>query len=44
VYPPEACIDPELFLSAIDQRNIGTIEESVCDWDREGRGVEMMPA
>jgi len=44
VYPPEACIDPELFLSAIEQRNIGTIEECVYDWDREERGMEMMPA
>lgn len=44
VYPPEACIDPELFLSAIDQRDVGTVEESVYDWDREERGVEMLSA
>ena len=43
VYPPEACIEPELFLAAIDQRHVGTIEESVYDWDRAERGAEMMP-
>jgi saccharopine dehydrogenase (NAD+, L-lysine-forming) len=44
VYPPEACIDPELFLSALDQRKVGTIEECVHDWHRGERGAEMMPA
>jgi saccharopine dehydrogenase (NAD+, L-lysine-forming) len=44
VHPPEACIDPELFLSAIDQRKVGSIDECICDWDREERGAEMMPA
>lgn len=36
VWPPEACIDPEWFLSAIERRHIGTIEEQVFDWDRAG--------
>jgi saccharopine dehydrogenase (NAD+, L-lysine-forming) len=37
VYPPEAkgVLDPELFLQAIELRNVGTIEEAVLDWDRE---------
>ncbi|HEU5171705.1 MAG TPA: saccharopine dehydrogenase NADP-binding domain-containing protein [Gemmatimonadales bacterium] len=36
VYPPEAkgVLDAELFLRAIELRNIGTIEETVLDWDR----------
>lgn len=42
VYPPEACVEPELFLSAIDQRHLGTIEESLYDWDRPERGAEMI--
>lgn len=35
VHPPEACIDPEWFLAAIDQRHLGEIEETVHDWDRD---------
>jgi saccharopine dehydrogenase (NAD+, L-lysine-forming) len=34
VWPPEACIEPEWFLSALDQRQIGDIEEQVLEWDR----------
>lgn len=37
VWPPEACIDPEWFLSAVDMRHLGDIEEQVFDWDREDR-------
>lgn len=37
VWPPEACIDPEWFLSAVDMRHLGDIEEQVFDWDREER-------
>ncbi len=37
VWPPEACIEPEWFLSALDQRQIGDIEEQVLEWDREAR-------
>ena len=29
VYPPEACIDPEWFLSAVSMRNIGEVNEQV---------------
>lgn len=36
VWPPEACIEPEWFLSAIEQRHLGEITEEVFDWDREG--------
>ncbi len=38
VYPPEAkgVLDPELFLRAIEMRNIGTIEERVLDWEPVG--------
>jgi saccharopine dehydrogenase-like NADP-dependent oxidoreductase len=35
VWPPEACIEPEWFLSAIDQRQLGQVEEQILDWDRE---------
>lgn len=40
VYPPEACIEPEWFLTAIEQRHLGEIEEQVLDWDRAESGVE----
>jgi saccharopine dehydrogenase (NAD+, L-lysine-forming) len=43
VFPPEACIDPEPFLSAIDMRQLGEIEEQVLEWDREESGLEMAP-
>lgn len=35
VYPPEArgVLDPELFLRAVEVRNIGTLSEEVLDWD-----------
>jgi len=39
VYPPEACIDPEWFLSAVERRNLGDIEEQLLDWDREATAV-----
>lgn len=29
VYPPEACVDPEWFLSAVDARDIADVEEEV---------------
>lgn len=35
VWPPEACIDPEWFLAAVDMRHLGDIEEQVLDWDRD---------
>jgi saccharopine dehydrogenase (NAD+, L-lysine-forming) len=35
VWPPEACIEPEWFLSAVERRQIGDIEEQLLDWDRE---------
>ncbi len=35
VQPPEACIEPEWFLAALDQRHIASIEEQVLDWERE---------
>jgi len=40
VWPPEGCIDPEWFLMAIDQRQLGRIDEQVLDWDREGTRAE----
>jgi len=40
VWPPEACIEPEWFLSAIDHRHVGEIEEQVLDWDREDSRAE----
>lgn len=35
VFPPEAkgVLDPELFLRAVEVRNIGTVSEDVLDWD-----------
>jgi saccharopine dehydrogenase (NAD+, L-lysine-forming) len=44
VWPPEACIEPEWFLSAIEQRKLGEIDEQVLDWDREESRAETMPA
>ena len=37
VYPPEAAgvLDPELFLRAVEMRNIGAVEEEVLDWEIE---------
>jgi lysine 6-dehydrogenase len=37
VFPPEAAggLDPELFLRAIEMRNLGDVHEEVLDWDRE---------
>jgi saccharopine dehydrogenase (NAD+, L-lysine-forming) len=37
VFPPEArgVLDPDLFLQAVELRNIGRIAEAVLDWDRE---------
>ena len=37
VFPPEALgvLSPELFLRAIEMRNIGEIHEELLDWDRE---------
>jgi saccharopine dehydrogenase (NAD+, L-lysine-forming) len=35
VWPPEACLEPEWFLQAIDTRKIGQIEEQLLDWDRD---------
>lgn len=43
VWPPEACIEPEWFLSAIERRHIGTIEEQMFDWDRAGE-VSAVPS
>jgi len=31
VYPPEACIDPEWFLQAVELRDIATVEERVIE-------------
>ena len=42
VWPPEACMEPEWFLSAIEQRRLGEIEEAVLDWDREERVTEVV--
>lgn len=39
VWPPEACIDPEWFLQAIDMRNIGSVEEQMLEWEREPAGA-----
>lgn len=47
VFPPEASggLDPELFLRAIQMRNIGEVHEELLDWDREeDRVVETAPA
>lgn len=37
VFPPEAAdgLDPELFLRAVEMRQIGHIEEQTFDWDRD---------
>lgn len=37
VYPPEArgVLDPELFLRAVEMRQIGEIQEEVLDWERD---------
>jgi saccharopine dehydrogenase-like NADP-dependent oxidoreductase len=35
VWPPEACIEPEWFLAAVDMRHLGDIEEQAFDWDRD---------
>jgi lysine 6-dehydrogenase len=35
VWPPEACIEPEWFLAAVDKRKLGDIDEQMLDWDRE---------
>ncbi len=35
VWPPEACIEPEWFLAAVQRRNIATIDEQLFDWERE---------
>jgi saccharopine dehydrogenase (NAD+, L-lysine-forming) len=37
VFPPEArgVIDPELFLQAVELRNIGKVQEQLLDWNRE---------
>jgi saccharopine dehydrogenase (NAD+, L-lysine-forming) len=37
VYPPEArgVLDPELFLRAVEMRQIGDIQEQMFDWDRD---------
>ncbi len=40
VWPPEACIDPERFLSAVNMRHVGEIDEQITDWDRERVGVD----
>ena len=42
VYPPEVCIEPEWFLSAIDQRHLGEIDQQLLDWDREESRAETM--
>jgi len=34
VWPPEACIEPEWFLSAIERRDIATIDEQQFDWEQ----------
>ena len=41
VFPPEArgVLSPELFLRAIEMRNIGAIHEELLDWDREDSRV-----
>ena len=39
VWPPEACIDPQWFLSAVDMRHVGSVDEQVLDWDREATAV-----
>ena len=38
VFPPEARggLDPELFLRAVEMRNIGDVHEEMLDWEREG--------
>jgi saccharopine dehydrogenase-like NADP-dependent oxidoreductase len=37
VFPPEArgVLDPELFLRAIEMRQIGDVREELLDWDRD---------
>jgi saccharopine dehydrogenase (NAD+, L-lysine-forming) len=37
VFPPEApgVLDPELFLRAVEMRQIGNIEEQILDWERD---------
>lgn len=35
VWPPEACVEPEFFLQAVDARKLGDIQEQVLEWDRE---------
>lgn len=35
VWPPEACIEPEWFLAAVDARKLGDIEEQLIAWDSE---------
>jgi saccharopine dehydrogenase-like NADP-dependent oxidoreductase len=47
VFPPEARggLDPELFLRAIEMRNIGEVHEELFEWDREeGPVAEAAPA
>lgn len=34
VWPPEACLDPEWFLLAVEARRIGEVREEIFDWDR----------
>jgi saccharopine dehydrogenase (NAD+, L-lysine-forming) len=37
VYPPEACIDPEWFLTAVSMRDLGDVHQDVAEWDRDER-------
>jgi saccharopine dehydrogenase-like NADP-dependent oxidoreductase len=44
VFPPEAAgvLDPELFLRAIEMRNIGDVHEELLDWDDPARRMVEM--
>ena len=46
VYPPEAkgVLDPELFLRAIEMRQLGEVREEVLDWDRDAAAAEAVAA
>jgi saccharopine dehydrogenase-like NADP-dependent oxidoreductase len=45
VFPPEAegVLDPELFLLAVEMRNIGALHEELLDWDRAEDGGSRLP-
>ena len=33
VFPPEACLDPEWFLTAVSMRDIGVVKEELLEWE-----------